>query len=297
MLVALTGSSGLIGSALGARLEAQGHRLRPVVRGSPDEGSALWDPAAGWFRDGALEGVDAVVHLAGPGIAAGRWTARRRRLLHETRVDGTRLLVDHIAGLSQRPRVLVSASAVGYYGDRGEETLSEDLPAGGGFLAELCVAWEREARRVEEFGVRAVQLRTSTVLSRRGGALPRLLTPFRLGMGGRLGGGRQWFAWVSLPDVVGAIEHLLGAEALSGPVNVTAPNPVTNAEFTRALARQLRRPALLPLPAFALRLLFGGVADEALLSSQRSVPTQLQRSGYRFLHPDIDAGLEAALAE
>ena len=298
MRVAVTGSSGLIGTALGERIQSHGHELVPVMRGSPEQPSALWDPAAGWFREGALDGVDAVVHLSGTGIADRRWTAARRRLLWESRVESARLLVDHIAGLSPRPKVLLSASAIGYYGDRGDETLTEDEPRGAGFLAELCEAWEREARRVEQFGVRAVQFRTAgSVLSRKGGVLPRVLTPFRLGAGGRLGNGRQWFSWISLQDEAGAIEHLIDTDSISGPVNLVSPNPVTNAEFTRTLARTLHRPAVLPLPAPALRLIFGALANETLLASQRVIPARLQQSGYAFAHPDLQSALDAALSE
>ena len=298
MRVAVTGSSGLIGTALGEQLQSHGHELVQVVRGSPEQPSALWDPAAGWLREGALDGVDAVVHLSGAGIADRRWTAGRRRLLWESRVESARLLVDHIGGLSRRPKVLLSASAIGYYGDRGDETLTEDEPRGGGFLAELCDAWESEARRVEQFGVRAVQLRTAGgVLSRKAGMLPRGLTPFRLGAGGRLGNGRQWFSWISLQDETGAIEHLLNTDSISGPVNLVSPNPVTNAEFTRTLARTLHRPALLPLPTPALRLIFGAMAKETLLASQRVIPARLQRSGYAFAHPDLQSALEFALSE
>ena len=297
MRVAVTGSSGLIGTTLRARLEADGHEVLRVLRGAPDQEAALWDPAGGWFREGALEGVDAVIHLAGADIAGKRWSERRKRLLWESRVDATRLLVDHIGGLAQRPQVLISASAVGYYGDRGDEVLTEDATPGGGFLSDMCQAWEREARRAQEFGVRAVQVRTAgSVLSRRGGALPRMLPPFRLGLGGRLGSGRQWFTWVSLEDEVGAIEHLLEAAAVEGAVNVMAPDPVTNAEFTRALGRALHRPALFVVPAFTLRLMFGGVADEALLASQRAIPERLLESGYEFAHTDVNGALEAALA-
>ena len=296
MRVAITGSSGLIGTALRRRLESRGHDVLPVLRGDPAQEGALWDPVAGRVREGALEAVDAVVHLAGADIAGKRWTERRRRVLWDSRVESARLLVDHIGTLSQRPKVLVSASAVGVYGDRGDEVLTEQSTPGGGFLAELCQAWEREARRAEDFAVRAVQIRTAgTVLALDGGALLRLLPLFRLGVGGRLGSGRQWFTWIALDDEVGAIEHLIGADDVSGPVNLTSPQPVTNAEFTRALGRVLHRPALLPAPAFALRLLLGGVADGALLASQRALPSRLEQSGYRFVAPELEQALALAL--
>ncbi len=280
-----------------ARLEAQGHELLRVLRGAAEQPEALWDPASGWFREGALEGVDAVIHLAGADIAGKRWSERRKRLLRDSRVDATRLLVDHIGGLTRRPRVLISASAVGYYGDRGDALLTEATTPGDGFLSELCQAWEQESRRAQEFGVRAVQVRTAgSVLARNGGALPRMLPPFRLSLGARLGSGRQWFTWVSLDDEVGAIEHLLHADSIEGAVNVMAPDPVTNADFTRALGRALHRPALLMVPAIALRLLLGELADEALLASQRAVPARLLESGYEFAHTDLDGALEAALS-
>jgi len=279
------------------RLEKQGHELLRVLRGAPEQPEALWNPAAGWVREGALEGVDAVIHLAGADIASKRWSEHRKRLLRESRVDATRLLVDHIGSLSRRPRVLISASAVGYYGDRGDELLTESTTPGDGFLSDLCQAWEQESSRAREFGVRAVQVRTAgSVLARNGGALPKMLLPFRLGLGGRLGSGRQWFTWVSLDDEVGAIEHLLHDDSVEGAVNVMAPDPVTNAEFTRAFGRTLHRPTLLTVPAFALRLLLGELADEALLSSQRAVPARLLDLGYKFARTDLDGALEAALS-
>jgi uncharacterized protein (TIGR01777 family) len=296
MLIAMTGSSGLIGTALRKRLQADGHEVLRVLRGQPEQPEALWDPPAGWFRKGALEGADAVIHLAGADIAGKRWSERRKRLLWESRVDATRLLVDHIGRLARRPQVLISASAVGYYGDRGEEMLTEATAAGEGFLSELCQGWERESRRAQELGVRTVQLRTAgSVLARNGGALPRMAPPFRLGLGARLGSGRQWFTWVSLDDEVGAIRHLMHADSVEGAVNVMAPEPVTNAEFTRALGRALHRPAPFRVPAFALRLLLGELADEALLASQRAVPARLTESGYEFAHADLQGALEAAL--
>lgn len=298
MRIAVTGSSGLIGSALLARLAAGGHDPVPMVRGPRDDPASLWDPADQWVREGALDGVDAVVHLAGAGIADKRWSAARKRELTESRIGSTRLLVEHMRALPSPPRVLISASAVGYYGDRGDETLTEDSAAGEGYLAELCAAWEAEARRAEQFGVRAVQIRTAgSVLARDGGALAKMMLPFRLGLGGRLASGRQWFTWITLEDEVRAIEHLLHAGSLSGPVNVMAPEPVTNAEFTRAFARQLRRPAFMPVPAFALRLLFGELADQAILASGRAVPERLIASGFEFSHPDLDLGLAAVLGE
>ncbi|MEE8422598.1 MAG: TIGR01777 family oxidoreductase [Dehalococcoidia bacterium] len=297
MRVAISGSSGLIGSALSERLSVHGHDVLPLRRGPPDDPHALWDPAAGWIRDGALDGVDAVVHLAGAGIADRRWTRARRRTIWESRVDSARLLVDHIAAMARRPQVLLSASAVGFYGSRGEEVLTEQSSRGDGFLAELCEAWEGEARRVDASGVRSVQMRTAGIVLARGhGALARMVPLFRLGLGGRLGSGRQWLTWIALADEVAAIEQLLTDGSTTGPVNVLAPEAVTNAVFTRALARQLHRPALLPVPAFSLRLLFGALAEETLLASQRARPARLVDSGFEFTHPDLDGALAATLA-
>lgn len=297
MRIAITGSSGLIGSALTERMRAIGHEVLPVTRGNPEQPTALWDPARQWIRDGALDGIDAVIHLAGEDIAGKRWSESRCRLLWESRVDATRLLVDHIGSLSSRPQILISASAVGYYGNRGDEILTEQSTSGDGFLSELCQSWERESRRADDFGVRTVQVRTAgSVLALNGGALPRMLLPFRLGLGGRLGTGNQWFTWVSLDDEVGAIEHLMNSTSVEGAVNVVAPDPITNSDFTRALGRALRRPALMMVPPFALRLIWGGLADEALLSSQRAVPERLMASGYKLAHTDLEQTLGYVLS-
>jgi uncharacterized protein (TIGR01777 family) len=296
MRVAVTGSSGLVGSALLAHLAASGHDPIAVVRGPRDQAASLWNPDEQWVREGAFDTVDAVVHLAGEGIADRRWSDARKRELTESRIASTRLLVEHLRALPLPPRVLITASAVGYYGSRGDETLTEESDGGEGFLAELCAAWEAESRRAQAFGVRAVQIRTAgSVLDRAGGTLAKMMLPFKLGLGGRLASGRQWFTWITLEDEVRAIEHLLHAESVSGPVNLTAPEPVTNADFTRAFARQLGRPALLPVPAIALRLLFGQLADEAILASGRVVPERLIASGFEYAHRDLDAGLAAAL--
>ncbi len=298
MRVAVTGSSGLIGSALLAHLTASGHDPVPLIRGPHDDPRSLWDPAGQWVRDGALDAVVAVVHLAGAGIADRRWTESRKRELSESRIGATRVLVEHMRALQSPPPVLITASAVGYYGSRGDETLTEQSAAGDGYLAELCEAWEAQSRRAGEFGVRAVQIRTAgSVLAHAGGTLARVMLPFRLGLGGRLASGRQWFTWITLEDEVRAIEHLLHSESLHGPVNLMAPQPVTNAAFTRALAQQLRRPALLPMPAFALRVLFGQLADEAMLASGRAVPVRLIESGFEFSHPDLGDALAAVLGD
>ena len=295
MRIAITGGSGLIGGALRERLAAAGHEAVAVRRGPEDDPEAQWDPAAGWVRAGALAGFDAVVNLSGASIGDGRWSAARRELLRSSRIDATRTLVEHLGALpaGDRPRALVNQSAVGYYGDRGDEELTEDAPRGEGFLADLVADWEREAQRVEDHGVRTVRQRSAIVLSRQGPPLSRMLMPFRLGLGGRLGDGRWWMAWVTLEDELRAIEHALTSE-VSGPLNVAAPGAVTNRELTRALGRALRRPTLFPLPGFAYRLAFGQDPAE-LFASQRVLPSALAASGFEFAHPTIEAAFEALL--
>ena len=297
MDVAVTGSSGLIGTAVRAALERAGHHVARLVRsGGGGSDTVRWDPDAGTIDAAGLEGIGGVVHLAGEGIGDRRWnTAHKARVL-DSRVKGTTLLAGTLAGLTRPPAVLVSGSAIGFYGDRGDDVLTEDSAGGGGFLAEVCRRWEAATGPAEEAGIRVARVRTGIVLSAGGGALRKMLVPFRLGAGGRLGTGRQWMSWVSLDDETGAIVHLLGDGAPGGPVNVTSPNPVTNADFTRALGRALRRPALIPVPAAALKLALGGeMAEELLLYSQRVVPTRLLASGYRFQAPELDEALARAL--
>jgi uncharacterized protein (TIGR01777 family) len=292
--IAVTGASGLIGSALVPSLRAAGHDVVRLVRREPaTDDEARWDPAAGSIDAAALQGVDAIVHLAGENIGQ-RWSERARREIRESRVHGTTLIAETAAGLEPRPRVLVCASGIDYYGDRGDEELTEESGAGGGFAAEVVVAWEQAAAPAREAGIRVAHLRQAMVLSRRGGALRRLLTPSRLGVGGRVGNGRQWWPWISLPDVVRAYEHVLAGD-LEGPVNAAAPGAVTNEELAKALGRALRRPAVLPLPALAIRLAFGQMGEEMLLGSKRAVPARLAASGFAFEAPGLDAGLAAAL--
>lgn len=295
MRVAITGSSGFLGGALAERLEGAGHEVLRVRRGDPGDPQAHWQPARGWFREGALEGVDGVVHLSGASIGTQRWSATRRDVLWRSRVESTRTLVEHLATLDSRPGVVVSASATGYYGDGGDRELTEEAPRGTGFLADLCEAWETEALGAEELGVRVVRARTGVVVESPA-FLDRLARVFRLGLGATLGSGRQWMAWVSLSDQLAAVERALTDEQITGPVNIVAP-PVTNGEFTRALARAVRRPAVMRLPAAVLRLQFGrGLADEALLASQRAVPARLTALGFEHRQPTIDGALGAALA-
>lgn len=295
MKIAITGASGLIGSNLARHLEQQGQTVLRVRRGNRDDPDAHWDPAAGWVRDGLLADVDAVVHLAGENIGAGRWSQSRRRELRASRIVSTRLLVDHIGSLERRPAAFVCASAIGIYGDRGDEPLTEEAGPGEGFLAGLVHDWEAEAKRAADHGLRTVMLRFGLVLAKEGGVLPRMLLPFRLGIGGILGSGRQWMSWVALDDAVRAIEHVLAGE-MEGPLNVTSPQPVTNREFTKALGRALKRPTVFRVPAFGLKLMFGARrAEELFLFSQRVLPERLLATGFDFAHPEVEPALRLAL--
>lgn len=298
MDVVVTGSSGLIGTALRPALGQAGHRMIPMVRSEAGGDAVRWDPERGDIDAGGLEGVDAVVHLAGESIGNKRWNEAQKARIKESRTRGTGLLAGTLAKLARPPKVLISGSAIGFYGDRGDEVVTESSRAGGGFLAELCVAWEAAAAPAREAGIRVGHLRTGIVLSGLGGALPRMLLPFKLGVGGKLGSGSQWMSWIAIDDVAGAIVHLLGDDAPAGPVNLTAPNPVTNADFTRALGRAVRRPTVIPVPKFGLKALLGGqMAEELLLFSQRALPTRLLDTGYTFTHPEIDDALRSALAK
>lgn len=292
--VLVTGASGMVGKSLAAFLTTGGHRVRRLVRHAPRNGDEFrWDPERGELDPAALDGVHAVVHLAGENIAGRRWSDAQKARILGSRIAGTRLLVDALRAAKRAPRTFVCASAVGIYGDRGDELLTEQSAPGTGFLAEVCAQWEGEARRAEH--VRSVQLRFGVVLSPAGGALAKMLLPFQLGAGGRIGNGRQWMSWIALDDAVGAIHHALFAEALEGPVNAVAPQAVTNAEYTRTLGRVLRRPAILPMPAFAARLAFGELANELLLASQRVQSTRLQQTGYGFAYPELEGALRHQL--
>jgi uncharacterized protein (TIGR01777 family) len=297
MRIAVTGASGLIGTRLAELLAAGGHTVVRVVRREPDGDSpdAFWDPAAGHIDAAKLEGLDAVVHLAGENVGAGRWTEERKKAILRSRADGTALLSTTLSKLEKPPRVLVSASAVGFYGDRGAEYLTENSEAGSGFLAEVCKAWEDTSLPAIEAGVRVVNTRFGVVLSGAGGALPRMVTPFRFGLGGVIGSGQQYVSWISLDDAVGVIYHCMLTEALSGPVNATAPTPVTNRELTRTLGRVLRRPTLIPLPAFVVDLVLGEMGRALLLDSARVIPEHLVATRFRFLHPLLDTALRAEL--
>jgi uncharacterized protein (TIGR01777 family) len=298
----VTGVSGPIGAALLPSLESRASRIVRLVRGPAKNADQIsWDPSASLPPD-AVSGFDAVIHLAGESVV-GRWTNAKKKAIRDSRVQGTRNLASALAqsqGQTQgkdRPRVFICASAVGFYGNRGDEVLTEESAAGGGFLAELGRDWEAASRIAAESGIRTVNLRIGVVLSPKGGALAKMLTPFQLGLGGRVGPGTQWWSWIHVDDIVGAIHHILDlhindTESLSGPVNLVAPNPVQNIEFTRLLAAALGRPALLPVPAFAARLAFGEMAQELLLSSQRVTPSKLEASGYSFRFPELRTALE-----
>ena len=292
--VAVTGASGLVGAALIRALDAGG---TPVLRLSrrPGPGTIEWDPSQGIADPSQLEGVAAVVHLAGENIASGRWTDAQKRRIRESRVDGTRNLVNSLSKLSSPPRVLVCASAIGFYGDRGDELLDESSPPGTGFLADTCREWEAAADVARAFGARVVQTRFGVVLSKEGGALQKMLLPFKMGAGGRVGSGKQYWSWVALPDVVGAIRHAIATTSLLGPVNVVAPNPATNLEFTKALAKVLHRPAIMPMPAPMVRLAFGEMGDELLLASARVVPRKLESSGYAFEYRELEGAIRDAV--
>jgi len=285
MKAVVTGSSGLVGNALVPFLQGRGWTVQSLSR--PDS----WNVDAGHVDASAIEGSDVLVHLAGENVAAGRWTAARKTRIRSSRVEGTALIARAAAGLKKRPEALVCASAIGFYGDRGDEELDEGSPAGTGFLADTCRAWEEAGRIAEEAGIRVVHLRIGMVLSRDGGALARMLPLFRRGRGGRLGNGRQHVSWITLDDLIRIIGFAMEDRSLAGPVNAVSPSPVTNREFTRRLGGVLRRPAIIPAPAFALRLFLGGMADELLLAGARVLPGKLEAAGFRYESADLESAL------
>ena len=300
MKIIVSGSSGLVGTAVVDSLRADGHSIGRLVRsgsaGTADATSRLirWEPPTGSIDLAAMEGADAVVHLAGASIAGGRWSAARKQELRRSRVDATRHLVGGLAQLKAKPRVLVSAAAIGYYGDRGDEVLMETSAPGNDFLAQLCRDWEAEAAKAEHGGIRTVMLRFGIILAAHGGALRQMLGPFRLGIGGKLGNGRQWMSWVTLEDVAALIRYAVEKDWPRGPVNAVAPNAVTNAEFTSVLAGVLHRPALFPVPRPALKLAFGEMAD-VLVASQHVIPEKLNTAGYPFRHAHLREALTSIL--
>jgi uncharacterized protein (TIGR01777 family) len=296
MKVAISGAIGLIGTALRESLAADGIQIVALSRSPaiPPLETITWDVENGRFDASRLEDVDAVVHLAGEPIAQ-RWNDARKKAIRESRVKSTRLLIEGLKSLKRRPKVLISGSAIGFYGDRGDETLVESSPAGTGFLPETCQAWEHAAMEAMGLGIRTAVLRTGIVLSTKGGALKKMLLPFRLGAGGPVGGGRQWMSWIHIDDLVGAIRHILQKDEIMAAVNGVAPEPATNAEFSKALGRALSRPAFLPAPAFALRIAFGEMSS-IVLEGQKVLPKKLLDTGYRFRFPQLSGALEDILA-
>ncbi len=294
MRVLVTGASGFLGRHVVAELGKRRHEVLRLTRGPLDPADPRlkrWDPDQAWIDPEALTGLDAVIHLAGESIAGARWNEAVKARLLDSRVRGTKVLVDALASRSDRPKVLLAASAVGLYGERGDEDLDESSPAGAGFLAELCGRWESEAGRVTALGVREVRLRLGMVLGSEGGALRKMLPPFRLGLGGRLGSGRQWMSWIAMRDAVDATLFLMEREDASGPYNLCAPLPATNAQFTQSLGRALGRPARLPVPAFALRLAYGEMADALLLAGQKALPRRLKDAGFNWSQPYLGEAL------
>ncbi|MDT5272543.1 MAG: uncharacterized protein QOH49_4729 [Acidobacteriota bacterium] len=303
MKVIVTGSTGLVGRALIRSLLADGHEVTRLVRGAaqgfraPGTAAVHWDPERGEIDAKELEGHDAAVHLAGESVAEGRWDDEKKRRIRESRMKGTSLLAGALAGLSAKPKVLVSASATGFYGDRGAEILREESASGEDFLSEVCREWEKATLAASQAGIRVAHLRIGVVLSGEGGALQKMLTPFKLGLGGKVGSGSQYMSWITLEDLVGVIRHAIEDESLRGPVNAVAPGAVTNEEFTKTLGHVLGRPTIFAVPAFAARLAFGEVADALLMASTRVEPARLKEAGYQFKHPEIEGALRSALGK
>ena len=297
MKIVVSGASGLIGTQLVAKLSSSGHEVVRLVRRSPKSGEIQWNPKSGTLDAAALEGADAIIHLSGAGIGDKRWSDGYRKEILDSRTATTALLAKTMASLSRKPSVFLSGSAIGIYGARNDEQLTEVSTHGTGFLAEVCEQWEAAAKPAVDAGIRTVYLRTGIVLSPKGGALKKLLPLFKLGVGGKFGNGKQWQSWISIDDEIGAIEHLLTAN-VSGAVNLTAPNPVTNAEFTKVLASVLKRPAIVPVPTFAPKILLGGeLADALLFTCQRVIPAALNASGYMFKHTTLESAFRSLLSK
>lgn len=294
MRIIVTGATGLIGSALSSYLRKEGHRVNRLVRGRPSSGSEeiFWDPDKGNIDAPSLEGADVVVHLAGENVGRGRWTQKRKKAILQSRVEGTRLLCEALAGLKKPPGVLISASAVGYYGPGGERFFDEEAPPGKSFLGEVCRRWEAATAPAAESGIRVVVPRIGIVLSARGGALAKMLMPFKLGLGGRVGQGSQYMSWIAIDDMVGVLYHMI-SNNLSGPVNAVAPNPVTQIEFARTLGGVMNRPAFFPTPAFLVKLIFGEMGRALLLEGARVDCTRLRASGYAFCRPSLEDALRS----
>jgi hypothetical protein len=296
MKILISGSHGLVGTAFIKSLETDGHEIFRLVRHYPNsEAEIEWSPDRYSIQLARIEGFDAVVNLAGESIAEGRWSDEKKRRIRESRVKGTKLLGDALANLAKPPKTFICASAIGYYGNRGDETLTESSTPGDDFLADVCVEWEKATTLATEKGIRVVNARFGVILDAHGGALAKMLPPFRMGIGGKIGSGKQWMSWIALDDVVGALKFALANETLKGPVNFVAPNPVTNAEFTKTLGKVLSRPTLFAIPAFGVRLAFGEMADALLLSSQRVEPERLKTTGYEFQYSQLQTALSHAL--
>lgn len=299
MKILVSGSTGLIGSALCELLKHGGHDVHRLVRTSvrPKESKIHWSPASGMIDETGLGGFEAVVHLAGENVAARRWIPEQKQRIRDSRVIGTALLAKALAKHTNPPKVFVAASAIGFYGSRGDEALTEESAAGTGFLTDTCKVWEAAAEPVLAKGIRLVTMRTGIVLSPKGGALAKMLLPFRMGVGGKVGSGAQYMSWLALDDMAAAILHAILTESLSGPVNFVAPNPATNLEFTKALGRVLKRPTIFPLPAFVAKKVFGEMGEELLLGSTRVEPKKLEASGYQFLYPELEGALRHVLGK
>ena len=295
MKLLVSGGTGLVGSALRRDISSDSCRITSLSRSADVGDSIQWAPDRGLLPLEKIQGFDAVVHLAGDNIAEGRWSAAKKARIHDSRVQGTRLLSEGLASLETKPKVLISASAIGFYGDRGDEKLVEEASSGSTFLAKVCREWEAATQPARDAGIRVVNLRFGIILSPEGGALKNMLMPFRMGAGGRVGNGHQYWSWISLDDAVGSIEHSISHEELSGPVNAVSPEPATNSEFTKALGSVLKRPTILPMPAFAAKMALGEMAEALLLSSARVYPQKLQATGYSFKHPNLTTALQSLL--
>ena len=297
MKILISGSRGLVGATLQQYLDNAGHCVIPLLRKRPTAGQVgvHWNPISNIVDTDAIEGADAVVHLAGENIAQGRWTKAKKQLIRDSRVDGTQLLSAALSGLQNKPQVLVCASAIGYYGDRDDEVLTEFSTRGSGYLPDVCRDWETASEIAANCGIRVVLLRYGVILSANGGALAKMLKPFKMGVGGKIGGGRQYMSWIAIDDAVGVIVHAIENDELNGPVNAVSPNPVTNLEYTKTLGRVISRPTLFPMPALAARAAFGQMADDLLLASSRVEPAKLKKSGYVFQHPELEGALKHLL--
>ena len=297
MKVAITGSSGLIGSSLISFLSDKGVTVSKILRENPEDNEITWKPEGGDWNSAFTGGIDGIVHLAGENIASGRWTRVKKEKIRNSRIEGTKRLCEHILKLPTPPSVFICASAIGFYGDRGMEFLNEGSQRGSGFLPDVCVGWEEAANIVSKAGIRVVNVRFGVVLSKNGGALVKMLTPFNMGMGGKIGSGTQYMSWVAMDDVTGAIHHALVTDSLKGAVNITSPNPVTNMEFTNTLGKVINRPTVMPMPAFAAKLAFGEMAKDLLLASVKVAPKKLSDSGYEFQYPELENALKHVLSD